>query len=92
MEPTEAQTTETQTTETQTTETENNVPLIEKTPEPDYMNPKKPSKTEPMTRVQRDNVITKKDLPDPRFRIGVTLVILMIFLFVTAIYYGIINP
>ncbi|MBD0264622.1 MAG: hypothetical protein ICV78_18440 [Tolypothrix sp. Co-bin9] len=64
----------------------------EKTPEPDYMNPKKPSKPEPMTRVQKDSVITKKDLPDPRFRIAVTLVILIIFLFVTGIYYGIINP
>jgi hypothetical protein len=78
--------------ETQTTEAEDNVFLGEKNPEPGYMNARKPRITEPITQVQRDNSITSKDLPDPRFRIGVTLVLLMVLLFVSAIYYGIINP
>ena len=83
---------ETETTETQTTETENNASLVKKTPEPDYMSPKKPRKSEPITQIQRDSVITDQDIPDLKFRVGVTLVILIIFLFVAAIYYGIINP
>ncbi len=49
MESKETQTTETQTIEaenkeTQTTEAENNVPFVEKTLEPDYMNPKNQGK------------------------------------------------
>ena len=56
------------------------------------MSPKKPRKSEPITQIQRDSVITDQDIPDVKFRVGVTLVILIIFLFVAAIYYGIINP
>lgn len=59
---------------------------------PDYMNPQKPRKSEPVTQVQIDNVITSKDLPSRRVRYGLPLFILAIFLFVTALYYGIINP
>ncbi|WP_341530269.1 hypothetical protein WKK05_13830 [Nostoc sp. UHCC 0302] len=76
--------------ESQTRNPENNVPLGKNTPE--YMNPKKPSKSESKTQVQKDSVITSQDLPDPRLRYGFTLVILTIFLFIIAIYYGIINP
>jgi cytochrome oxidase assembly protein ShyY1 len=59
---------------------------------PNYMNYQKPGKSEPITQVQRDNVITSRDLPNRRVRYGLPLFILAIFLFVTAIYYGIINP
>ncbi|MBD2530798.1 hypothetical protein H6G97_14925 [Nostoc flagelliforme FACHB-838] len=74
----------------QNTTTENNLPVAEDTPK--YINPQEPGKSEPMTQVQSDNVITNQDLPDPRVRYGFTLVILAIFLCVVAIYYGIINP
>ncbi|GEM_PF-3008870 len=40
---------------------------------------------------QRDNILPIKTLPDPRLIIGLTLVVGS-FLFVVAIYYGIINP
>ena len=76
--------------ETQNTKTENNVLVPEKLP--DKMNPQKTGKSEQMTQVQRDNVITNQDLPNPLVRYGFTLVILATFLFVVAIYYGIINP
>ncbi|MBC1224006.1 hypothetical protein GNF10_18450 [Nostoc sp. UCD121] len=76
--------------ETQNKITENNVPLPENTP--NEMNPQEPDKSEQMTQVQRDSVITNQDLPDPRVRYGFTLVILATLLFVIAIYYGIINP
>lgn len=59
---------------------------------PDYMNPQPPGKSEPVTQIQKDNVITSKDLPSRRVRYGLPLLILAILLFVTAIYYGIINP
>lgn len=75
--------------ETQNT-TENNLPVVEDTP--NYINPQEPGKSEPMTQVQSDSVITNQDLPDPRVRYGFTVVILAAFLFVVAIYYGIINP
>ncbi len=75
--------------ETPTT-AENNYSDIENTP--DYMNPQKPGKSEPVTQVQADNVITNKDLPDRRVRYGLPVLIFAIFLFVAAIYYGIINP
>ncbi|MBG1241943.1 hypothetical protein [Nostoc sp. NZL] len=76
--------------ETQNTTTENNLTVAEDTP--NYINPKESGKSEPMTQVQSDNVITNQDLPDPRVRYGFTLIILAAFLFVVAIYYGIINP
>ncbi|MBW4428581.1 MAG: hypothetical protein KME50_30180 [Nostoc desertorum CM1-VF14] len=76
--------------ETQNTAKKNNLPLAEDTP--NYIDPQEPGKSEPMTQVQKDNVITSQDLPDPRFRYGFTLVIFGAVLFVIAIYYGIINP
>ncbi|MBD0390365.1 MAG: hypothetical protein ICV54_28675 [Nostoc sp. C3-bin3] len=76
--------------ETQDTTIENNLPLAEDTP--NYIAPQEPGKSEPMTQVQKDNVITSQDLPDPRVRNGFTLIILGAILFVFAIYYGIINP
>ncbi|MFH7026619.1 MAG: hypothetical protein ACHBN1_14700 [Heteroscytonema crispum UTEX LB 1556] len=79
-------------TENQTKETENNVSLVEKTTEAGYMNIKKTKKSEPITQVQRESVITNKDLPNPLFRYGFTLFIVAIVLSVIAIYYGIINP
>ncbi|MBW4689837.1 MAG: hypothetical protein KME40_33300 [Komarekiella atlantica HA4396-MV6] len=59
---------------------------------PDYRNPQKLEEAEPITQVQKNSVITKKDLPDARLRYGFPLLILTIFLFVAAIYYGIIKP
>lgn len=50
------------------------------------------SKSEPMTQVQADNVLTREQLPDPRLRITLTVVTLAILLFVAALYFGIINP
>ena len=76
--------------ETQNITTENNPPVAEDTP--NYINPEEPGKTEPMTQVQSDSVITNQDLPDPRVRYGFTLAIVGALLFVVAIYYGIINP
>ncbi|MFN6464030.1 MAG: hypothetical protein RMZ41_019765 [Nostoc sp. DedVER02] len=77
--------------ETQETKTENNnVPLVDNTP--DYINSQESGKSEPMTQVQKDSVMTDRDLPNPLVRYGFTVVILSTFLFVVAIYYGIINP
>jgi hypothetical protein len=76
--------------ETQNAAKENNLPLAEDTP--NYIDPQEPGKSEPMTQVQSDSVITNQDLPDPRVRYGFTLVIVGAVLFVIAIYYGIINP
>ncbi|MBE8969680.1 hypothetical protein IQ277_26715 [Nostocales cyanobacterium LEGE 12452] len=76
--------------ETQDEITENHVPLPENPP--NDMNAQEPDKSEPMTQVQKDNVITNQDLPNPLARYGFTVVILATFLFVVALYYGIINP
>ncbi|MEJ6482265.1 hypothetical protein N0Y54_13190 [Nostoc punctiforme UO1] len=76
--------------ETQNKITENNVPISGNTASD--MNPQETGKYEPITQVQRDSVITNQDLPNPLVRYGFTLVILATFLFVVAIYYGIINP
>ncbi|QIR40878.1 hypothetical protein HCG51_32125 [Tolypothrix sp. PCC 7910] len=69
---------------------ENNYSLPENTP--DYMNSQKPQKSEPITQVQKENVITSEDLPNRRFRYGFPLIMLTILVFVAALYYGIINP
>ncbi|MBD2778452.1 hypothetical protein [Iningainema tapete] len=74
--------------ETQTT-TENNF-SSDNAPETEYWN-SNTRKDESVTQVQRDNVMLRKNLPDIRLIIGLTLVI-GAFLFVAAIYYGIINP
>lgn len=50
------------------------------------------SKSEPMTQVQADSVLTRQQLPNLGFRIGVTLVLVITSLFVAGLYYGIINP
>jgi hypothetical protein len=77
--------------ETQEKKTENNnVSLVDNTP--DYINPQESGKSEPLTQVQKDSVITNRDLPNPLFRYAFTAVIVGSFLFVVAIYYGIINP
>jgi hypothetical protein len=55
-----------------------------------HIDPK--SKTEPMTQVQADNVLTREQVPNVWFRSGVSLVLLVLLLFVAALYYGIINP
>ncbi len=75
--------------ETQTKEIENQVPSSESIP--DYMNSEESREIEPITQVQRNNLINTKELPDFRLILGLTL-ILGSFLFVTAIYFGIINP
>lgn len=76
--------------ETENKRTENNIPLPENTASD--MNPQETGKSEPITQAQRDSVITNQDLPNPLVRYGFTLVILATFLFVVAIYYGIVNP
>jgi hypothetical protein len=58
----------------------------------DYQYPQNTSEYQPRTQVQKDNIITDHDLPYKRLFYGFTLVILTAFLFVAAIYYGIINP
>ncbi|MBD0262487.1 MAG: hypothetical protein ICV78_07085 [Tolypothrix sp. Co-bin9] len=63
--------------------------LSQKTP--DYVNSHDTSEMESTTQLKRDSLATIKKLPDPRL-IGFTIFNLAIFLFVTAIYYGIINP
>ena len=73
--------------QTQTPKTNTTAPLSKKTTS--HINPE--SKSEPMTKVQADNVITREDLPNVGFRITVTIVILALFLFFVATYYGILN-
>lgn len=63
--------------------------LSQKTP--DYVNSHDTSEIESTAQLKRDSLSTIKELPDPRL-IGFTIFSLAIFLFVTAIYYGIINP
>ena len=46
---------------------------------------------EPVTQNQRDSVITSEDLPNPFFRFGVTLVVLLPVLLIAGIYYGILK-
>jgi len=50
------------------------------------------AKSEPITQVQADNVLTREQLPNARFRITLSIVTLVILLFVAALYFGIINP
>ncbi|BAY30045.1 hypothetical protein NIES2107_18890 [Nostoc carneum NIES-2107] len=69
---------------------ENNYSAAENTP--DYMNSQKPGQSEPVTQIQKENVITGEDLPNRRFRYGFPLIMLAILVFVAALYYGIINP
>lgn len=75
---------------TQTEEIANNILSTEN--KPDGINYEKQSQSETLTQVQKDNVITSQDLPNKPIRYGFTLLILSAFLFVIAIYYGIINP
>ncbi|MBW4564339.1 MAG: hypothetical protein KME32_24995 [Mojavia pulchra JT2-VF2] len=75
--------------EQQQTKTENIISLTENTG--GYKNHKKTRKVEPISQVQRDNVITDKDELPSIFRNAFILVILAILL-VAAIYYRIINP
>lgn len=49
------------------------------------------SKSEPMTQVQADSVITREDTPNLGFRLTITLVTTAILLFFVATYFGIIN-
>ncbi|KOP23077.1 hypothetical protein AMR41_28125 [Hapalosiphon sp. MRB220] len=49
------------------------------------------NKSEFITQVKTNNVISNKSLPDPRLIIVSTLMLASL-LFVAAIYYGIINP
>ncbi|MCG6137555.1 MAG: hypothetical protein MET45_23465 [Nostoc sp. LLA-1] len=76
--------------ETQTRKIANNITSTENTF--DEINAQNPSKSEPMTQIQKDNVITSQDLRYKGLFYGFILVILTAFLFVAAIYYGIINP
>lgn len=52
----------------------------------------KSGNSEPVTQVQRESVITREDVPNPIFRLGVTLVVVVPLLLVAAIYYGVIHP
>lgn len=55
-----------------------------------HVNPR--TKSEPITKVQADSVLTRQQLPNLAFRISVSLVLLVLLLFVAALYYGTINP
>lgn len=74
--------------EIQTTNPKTTAPLSSDTTS--HRNPK--SKTEPMTQIQADSILTREQLPGLAFRIAVNVVILAILLFVASLYYGIINP
>ncbi len=74
--------------ETQTTKTEDNLPPNA----PSQMHSKQPGKSEPLTKAQADNVLTREDLPALPFRILVTLVILGLISFAAYIYYSNISP
>lgn len=58
----------------------------------DDINRQIPDKAESITSVGRDNKINDPDLSYKRLLYGLDLVILAAFLFVAAIYYGVINP
>ncbi|ABA22181.1 conserved hypothetical protein [Trichormus variabilis ATCC 29413] len=58
----------------------------------DDINRQIPDKAESITSVGRDNKINDPDLSYKRLLYGLALVILAAFLFVAAIYYGVINP
>ncbi|WP_250123592.1 hypothetical protein [Chroococcidiopsis sp. CCMEE 29] len=45
-----------------------------------------------MTQAQADSVLTREQLPNLGFRIGVSLVLLVLLLAVAVLYHGIINP
>ncbi|RUR76551.1 hypothetical protein ACF3DV_11595 [Chlorogloeopsis fritschii PCC 9212] len=71
--------------ELQTKAAANNDFIVDKT------NPTNSKGFEPMSLVQRVNLIISKELPDLRF-LSVISVSVASLLFVAAIYYGIINP
>ncbi|AFZ31461.1 hypothetical protein Glo7428_2969 [Gloeocapsa sp. PCC 7428] len=73
--------------ESQTPRTENNIPLSTNTTS--HYNPA--SKSEPLTQVQAESVITREDIPNLGFRITVTAIAIGIILFIIGTYYGIIN-
>ncbi|MUL35734.1 hypothetical protein [Gloeocapsopsis dulcis] len=73
--------------ESQAPKTENNVPVAKNTTS--HYNPA--SKSEPLTQVQADSVITREDMPNLGFRITVTAIAIGIILFIIGTYYGIIN-
>jgi len=52
---------------------------------------KKSGNSEPVTQVQRESVITREDVPNPIFRLGVTLVVVVPLLLIAAVYYGVIH-
>ena len=74
--------------EPQTTKFESKAPLSNDTTS--HIQPE--SKTEPITQVQADSVLTREQLPNKGFRIALTLVTSVIILSVVAIYFGIIHP
>lgn len=74
--------------EAQTTKFESKAPLSKDTTS--HIQPE--SKTEPITQVQADSVLTREQLPNKGFRIALTLVTSAIILSVVAIYFGIIHP
>jgi hypothetical protein len=74
--------------EAQTTKFESKDPLSKDTTS--HIQPE--SKTEPITQVQADSVLTREQLPNKGFRIALTLVTSVIILSVVAIYFGIIHP
>ncbi|MDZ8187374.1 MAG: hypothetical protein RMX96_21315 [Nostoc sp. ChiSLP02] len=76
--------------ENQNTRAKNNISVADNMSE--NINPQETTESEPVTQVQKDNVITNRDLPNPLVRYAFTGIILASLLIVIAIYYGIINP
>jgi hypothetical protein len=73
--------------ETQTTSTETTAPKSNQTTS--HIKPE--SKSEPMTQVQADNVLTREQIPNLGFRIALTVGAIATLLLFVAFYYGIIN-
>ena len=50
------------------------------------------NRQEPVTQVQRDSIITREDVPNPVFRVGLTVLFLAILTAIAAVYYGTFTP
>ncbi|PHJ58337.1 hypothetical protein VF14_10555 [Nostoc linckia z18] len=76
--------------ETQNTKTENNVHVAENTFE--NINVPEARKSQSIKQVQKHNAIANQNFLNRLVGYGLLLVILASFLFIVAIYYGIIKP
>lgn len=61
-------------------------------PEENVTYPHSKSDQEPITQVQQDSVITREDVPNPTFRVGLTLIFSTILFIIAVVYYGTFTP